>query len=62
MLTCDCLPLWKAASELNVRQGLLTELLSAGHVDAHHHGGAPRVTRTSVDDLRWQLALAQASG
>jgi hypothetical protein len=52
----DMLPAWKAARELRVSDRMVWDFLRAGHLK----GTGGMVTRESVDDLKWHVALAAA--
>lgn len=56
---CDCLPLRRVADLLNVRVKLLVELAETGHLEHHQHGSRMKITKAGVDEMRWQIAVAQ---
>lgn len=53
----DCIPIGRLARKWNVRRKLIHDLVRAGKLSLHEHGEHSGVTKESVQECLWLIAL-----
>jgi len=56
----DCIS-WSRLMKLwKVGRSFLDDMIRAGHLETHEHGPRTTITRESVTQCQWRIALAKA--
>lgn len=56
----DCVSAYRVAKTWNVGPRFVWDLVRSGRLTVHEHGERTTITRESVLECQWQIALAKA--
>jgi hypothetical protein len=56
----DCTTWLRLMKSWRVGPGFLADMVRAGHLKTHEHGPRTTITKESIQDCQWRIALAKA--
>lgn len=60
MMCPDCVPFARVLKAWNVSRKFVHDLIRAGQLRTHEHGVRTTLTKESVQDCQWRIAVAKA--
>lgn len=56
----DCTTFSRLMKSWHVSPGFVWDLVRAGHLTVHEHGPRTTITKESIQDCQWRIAVAKA--
>ena len=56
----DCIPWSKLMKAWHCSPGFIGDMIRAGHLSTHEHGPRTTITKESIQDCQWRIAVAKA--
>lgn len=57
----DCTTWTRLMKSWHCSPGFIGDMIRAGHLQTHEHGSRTTITKESIQDCQWHIAVAKAS-